>query len=723
MGSKCDQALQEFHDLPRAMFGLESYVQRVEALVISEQSDADPQYVGVCGMGGVGKTLLLKRVDGSSKVRGHFQGAKFIWRTVGQTPDIMAVYRSLSEELGLTPESNVTAEDYKLILSRHFRRKRVFLVLDDVWKDETFDSLDLARGKGSVTLFSTRIHSLLVRPTPTISQEYMAPLSEEDSWRLFWEHAFSAPSNVPCELQTLARCMAEECRGLPLALKIIGRAMFGKILPELQWEPQLKKLRESRMQDRTVEEQLYSRLKLGYDILYEDDQRLKNCFLYFAAFPEDSQIRFENILWHWIGMGWVPGNVGDDPTADAFSLLDKLRERSFIESRGKINLDECNLRFNVHDVMRDLALHILEEEKRIPPAKELYIYRAGQNLEKFPKEMEEKPEALILSLAGNKLKFIPGNICAPKLVCLILSGNAIHNIHPCAFSSLLQLRVLDLSGGRFSNLPRELGDLKNLVSLNLFDCACLMCIPESVRKLSKLKHLDVRACGFFNLPSGMGELTSLEVLNIGFRDVIRAENTPPVTEGKGFWKVGPSFDDICKLLLLKEFRNFGMRFPGPKLPHSISALSKLKILNLGLGNIESLPEKMGYWFIQLEVLSLSTSASLQTLPSSFTRCKAFPALLKLALYKCRKFIEVPEVEEGALPKLQTLKFRSCISLQSLPLSLHLLTSLRKLSLLDCGEKLIPYCRENFDAILDIHDWEENPWDESSYNQMMRNIFL
>ncbi|CAK9256974.1 unnamed protein product, partial [Sphagnum jensenii] len=140
---KCDEALQEVHDLPQSMFGLESYVERVETLVTSEGSDADPQYVGVWGMGGVGKTLLLQRVYGSPKVHGHFQGAKFIWRTVGQTPDIMALYQTLSEELGLKPELYVNPEDYKLKLYNQFRRRRVFLVLDDVWQDKAFDSLDL----------------------------------------------------------------------------------------------------------------------------------------------------------------------------------------------------------------------------------------------------------------------------------------------------------------------------------------------------------------------------------------------------------------------------------------------------------------------------------------------------------------------------------------------------------------------------------------------------
>jgi hypothetical protein len=33
----------------------------------------------------------------------------------------------------------------------------------------------------------------------------------------------------------LAQSMAEEGQGLPLALKVIGRAMFGKTSSELQW--------------------------------------------------------------------------------------------------------------------------------------------------------------------------------------------------------------------------------------------------------------------------------------------------------------------------------------------------------------------------------------------------------------------------------------------------------------------------------------------------------
>jgi hypothetical protein len=57
VGRSWDQPLQEVQDLPQSMFGLESYVKRVEALVTSKESDVAPQHLGVWGMGGVGKSL------------------------------------------------------------------------------------------------------------------------------------------------------------------------------------------------------------------------------------------------------------------------------------------------------------------------------------------------------------------------------------------------------------------------------------------------------------------------------------------------------------------------------------------------------------------------------------------------------------------------------------------------------------------------------------------
>ncbi len=153
-------------------------------------------------------------------------------------------------------------------------------------------------------------------------------------------------------------------------------------------------------------------------------------------------------------------------------------------------------------------------------------------------------------------------------------------------------------------------------------------------------------------------------------------------------------EDICGLGFLIELRIFGKIDPGVELPHNISALTKLKLLELGLENIETLPAEMPYWFIQLETLHLWNSESLEYLPRSFTCCSAFPALIKFRICYFLSLVEFPEVDEGALPKLRTLHFSDCISLGTLPLSLELLTSLRKLIVLACDLTLQDSCRTN-----------------------------
>jgi Leucine-rich repeat (LRR) protein len=624
------------------------------------------------------------------------------------TPDVMALYQTLSDELGLEPKKHANPEDYKRYLHTQFIQRRVFLVLDDVWKNKAFDSLDLAKGKGSVTLLSTRNQSLLERGSPCISQVHMTPLSKEDSWSLFCVHAFGEPSNVPGEVEILAHPIAEECQGLPLALKVIGRAMYGKISPELQWEPVLKQLRKSRMQERTVEEELYECLKLGYDVLSEDDERLKDCFLHFAAFPEDHKLTFTDIFCHWVGEGWIPGNGEDDPRADAFSLLKKLCERSLIESLQLpeqyvvSQISEYSLVFKIHDVMRDVAFYILKNDS-VPSAELLYLYQPGQNLKFLTQGLEgtlEQPSKVRrLSLFQNNLECIPDNLYAPDLVCLLLGKNPMHFLDS-SLNSFPKLRILDLRNGKFGSLPEEIGELEDLVYLNLSECSNLQTIPDAVRNLQKLKCLMIWQCWELKyLPSGVVGLTSLQKLDTRNCESLRwAEQTSSSTAGAEFpdhyyATNRASFEDICELSALTELYTCKV----VKIPHNISALSNLKILNLQLANVTTLPANMPHWCIQLQQLQLSqfdyTPNRFKYLPKSFTRCGAFPALIILKIY-CSGLVEFPEVEDGALSKLRILQFGDCYSLKTLPLSLNYLTSLKKLILSDCPETLYESCMQN-----------------------------
>jgi len=217
-------------------------------------------------------------------------------------------------------------------------------------------------------------------------------------------------------------------------------------------------------------------------------------------------------------------------------------------------------------------------------------------------------------------------------VSLLLGANPIVCLPASFLRSFPKLRVLDLSGGKFQDLPEELGDLKDLVCLDLSACYNLEILPDAVRKLHVLKFLLLCACVMLKyLPSGVVDLTSLQLLDTtGCDDLTWAEHKPSgmaraESLGHVYPTMGASLEDICGLTFLTELRICGKTDPGVELPHNISALTKLKVLELGLENIKTLPAEMPYWFIQLEKLELWKSESLENLPRSFTCCGAFPA--------------------------------------------------------------------------------------------------
>ncbi len=279
------------------------------------------------------------------------------------------------------------------------------------------------------------------------------------------------------------------------------------------------------------------------------------------------------------------------------------------------------------------------------------------------------------------MKTLPGSFYAPELVLLLLGGNPIQFVPESFLSNFPKLRVLDLSHGRFYSLP----DLKDLVWLDLSFCCNLLFLPDGVGKLQVLKYLKLYCWRLEYLPSGVVDLTSLQVLQINdCYNLIWAESLGHVSP-----TVRASLEDICGLVALTKLR-FYVEGMG-KLPHNISALTKLKYLQLQFDVDKTLPAEMPFQLIQLQELDLWGCTSLENLPRSFTCCDAFPALIKLQIRGCQRFVQFPELHEGALPKLGILDFTGCDSLGTLPLSLEFLTGLRKLILSDTLEDS---CRAN-----------------------------
>ncbi len=349
------------------------------------------------------------------------------------------------------------------------------------------------------------------------------------SWKLFCVHAFGKEfSIIPSQLQGVAELVAEECKGLPLALKVVGGSMAGKTTLQ-EWEFLLNCLWESReLPEQLEDEALFGRLKPSYDNLDNDNPVLKECFLGFAAFPEDRKVKMEELVELWKAQGLLDDptkKLGHDPTLSAYYLVGFLIGRSLIEVAGNHG-DSYTCK--VHDVMRDLALRIIEGQKPIT-----CLYRPGKKLVEFPRDWirryESQPcEVRKLSLMVNDLTTLNGvSFFAPKLEVLLLAENEKLQAMPKQLLKAMDnLKVLDLRGCcELKSLPKEIGKLSQLIHLDLRNCFELKSLPKEVGKLTQLIHLDLHGCQKLkSLPKEVGKLTQL--IHLDLPDCFRLKELP-----------------------------------------------------------------------------------------------------------------------------------------------------------------------------------------------------
>ncbi|PTQ26296.1 hypothetical protein MARPO_3272s0001, partial [Marchantia polymorpha] len=313
-GSSADVFPSPQHQFERQIsarvFGGDELLDSARSILLEEDGG---QWVGLWSMGGAGKTLLASRLSNDLPLKQHFEGGIF-WLTVARGPNIEEILRSLLRMLSapLPPtfsSEEVYAQQVCHELKLRGQRKKLLLVLDDVWESRILDVFDAfvnhPSSSGSKILVTTRSKELLYRKFATKIEVPM--LKPEDSFRLFCWHAFSGVSNVPKNLRKPAEDVAAECKGLPLALKVIGGTMAGKRDKRI-WDLTLKKLKNAETLSSDHEMQLYHRLQPSVDDLSETHPHLKDCFYYFAAYPEDASVEFvDDLISLWVGDGIVGG--------------------------------------------------------------------------------------------------------------------------------------------------------------------------------------------------------------------------------------------------------------------------------------------------------------------------------------------------------------------------------------------------------------------------------
>ncbi|CDP12974.1 unnamed protein product [Coffea canephora] len=661
-----------------------------------EGDDHQLKVVSVVGMGGLGKTTLVKRVHEDPEVRRHFPVRA--WVTVSQTCDFQYLLKDLIRQLheeGKKPvpqsiESLNTTGLKKIVKDFLQQAGRYAIVFDDVWDVEFWNTIKFAlpeSSHGNRVMLTTR-KADVASASCTESLGYihrMESLSFEDSWTLFCNKIFKGNS-CPGHLMDVAKGVLDKCEGLPLAiLAISGLLALKDVNRTEEWEMVRRSL-GGELEGTGKLDRVKKILSLSYSDL---PCHLKTCLLYTSIYPEDYEIKCYRLINWWIAERFVEWREGMSIEDVAWGYLSELVNRSLIQVTGIFYEglpDNCR----IHDLLREVILLKSREQNMV-------TVTTGQPA--------TWPSEKVRRLVVHSKEKIPNEIF-----------------------NLFHLKHLDLWGTRVERVPKAIGKLQHLEYLNLGKTGVRE-LPIEIIKLQKLRVLKVYQqvdpsdddYGFhgFKAPSNMGGLLALEVLNC-----IDASSGSTIVK------------EIGKLTQLRQLYITKLRREdGKELCSSLANLTRLRELSvesIGKGDdyeiidlnhhhpsssssfLQSLRllflcgrlEKMPQWVAHLHGLvrvDLDWSGlrgeedpleSLQHLPNlvSINFCGSYQGeglcfkaggflMLKRMHLKRMEGLRWMRVEEGALPRLQKLFLEQLPLLEELPLGIQHLSQLQELTLL------------------------------------------
>ncbi|XP_010539538.1 PREDICTED: probable disease resistance protein At5g63020 isoform X2 [Tarenaya hassleriana] len=486
----------EKKDIQSTVVGLDSFMERAWERLMKEKVGI----FGLYGMGGVGKTTLLKHIHNNfSHVENEFDVV--IWAEVSRDSPIDSIQEQIRKRLGFRDDEwrGKTQEEKASDICNALSGKRFVLFMDDLWSEVDLSEIKVlhpTRENGCKVVFTTRSEEICIGMEADDNMEVKC-LSWDDAWALFQSKVGEMALKCHPDIPKLARKIARKCGELPLALNIIGKAMASKKTVE-RWRHAIRVLNSSSHEFTGMRNEILPILRFSYDHL--ESEEVKMGFLYCALFPEDFEIHREQLIDYWICEGIIKTKCRgdrDEAVDEGHDIISTLVSACLLMD------DESGERVKMHDVIREMALWIVPKRGQHEGC---YIVKAGERLRQVP-NIQNWEEVRRMSLMSNEIEEIDGDANCRKLTTLFLQKNNVKKISgeffrgikqlPAGLQDLRKLTHLNLEHNDLEGIGWRISSLRNLQVLRLWrsGVSCDLQLLEEIQQLEHLAYLTISVNG------------------------------------------------------------------------------------------------------------------------------------------------------------------------------------------------------------------------------------